>query len=160
MKKMMLVLLMICATCFAFAANVPLQTLTKSENVAFKDVLNFQKEVEIIEKTQKLSFFEKVTLRIFQKKIEKQLKKELVAKDDRKTNGLALTSMILGIVAMVLSISIIGLVSAILALIFGAIGLSQINKNKEKYKGKGFAIAGLVMGIIGCAIYGLLIAAA
>ena len=56
---------------------------------------------------------------------------------NRKVEGLSLTSMILGILGF-----------GPLPLIFGAIGLSKINKNPEKWSGKGFALAGLVLGIL------------
>jgi hypothetical protein len=53
--------------------------------------------------------------------------------------------------------------TAVLAIVFGAISLSKIKKNPEKYKGIGFAKAGLIIGIIEIvliiAIFALLVAA-
>ena len=57
----------------------------------------------------------------------------------------AITSFITGIGGIVL----IPIILSISAIIFCAIALAAIKKNPEKYKGKGFAIAGLVLGIIG-----------
>jgi len=42
----------------------------------------------------------------------------------------------------------VGLLIAILAVIFGAIGLRRINRNQGHFKGKGFAIASLIIGIL------------
>lgn len=58
-----------------------------------------------------------------------------------KNNPLALWSMITGIVSVACCCNIIGPVSIIL----GIIGLSQIKKNPAQ-RGKGFAIAGIVLG--------------
>jgi hypothetical protein len=41
-----------------------------------------------------------------------------------------------------------GLLSGIFAMVFGAIGLRIINRNQGKYKGKGFAIASIIIGIL------------
>ena len=54
--------------------------------------------------------------------------------------GLAITSMVLGIVSLV--IPFVGLLTAILAIIFGAVSRSH-NEG-----GRGMAIAGIVCGII------------
>jgi uncharacterized membrane protein YvbJ len=54
-----------------------------------------------------------------------------------RTSGMAIASLILGILGI-----------SILAIIFGAIGISQTNKDPY-LKGRGLAVAGLVLGIIG-----------
>jgi hypothetical protein len=60
------------------------------------------------------------------------------------TNGLAIASLVLGILAVVLSlIPFLGYLSLILAIIFGFIGLSEAKKSGT---GKGLAIAGLILG--------------
>ena len=61
------------------------------------------------------------------------------AKQD-EAKGLAITSMVLGIVSLV--IPFVGLLTAILAIIFGAVSRSH-NEG-----GRGMAIAGIVCGII------------
>ena len=66
-----------------------------------------------------------------------------------RTNGLAVTSLILGI----LWICWIG---SVLAVIFGHMGLSQIKKSQGAQQGRGLAIAGLVLGYLG--IFGLIMA--
>ena len=63
----------------------------------------------------------------------------------RKTNGFAIASLILG-----------GLwiywIGSILALVFGYIGKSQIDKSGDTQDGRGLAIAGIVLGWIGVAV--------
>ena len=62
----------------------------------------------------------------------------------QSTNGLAVASMVLGI------LWIFGL-GAILALIFGIISRNQIDRSGGTQGGRGMAIAGIVLGIIGIA---------
>ena len=64
--------------------------------------------------------------------------------DDPKTNGSALTGFILSLVGLFL----FGFILGVLAIIFSAIGLGKIKKDSSKWKGKGLAIAGLIIGII------------
>lgn len=68
-----------------------------------------------------------------------------------KANGLALTSMILGIVGITVGLCLIFFpVMPILAVVFGHIGLTQIRKTGAP--GRGYAITGLVTGYIGIAL--------
>ncbi|HMF43470.1 MAG TPA: DUF4190 domain-containing protein [Polyangia bacterium] len=60
----------------------------------------------------------------------------------RSTNGLAIASMVLGIVW-------IWWVGSILALVFGYVSKSQINASGGAQGGKGMAIAGIVLGWVG-----------
>jgi Domain of unknown function (DUF4190) len=69
--------------------------------------------------------------------------------EQRRTNGLAIASMVLGIVW-------IWWIGSILAVIFGHIALSQIKGRGEG--GRGMAIAGLVLGYIGIAFFALFLA--
>jgi len=72
-----------------------------------------------------------------------------------KNNGLAVASMVLGIVGLLLCFLWI---PSILAVIFGGIALNQISKNPQQ-GGKGMAIAGLTLGIIGVGTIVVLLAA-
>ena len=65
-------------------------------------------------------------------------------KQAEKINGLSIAGMVVGISSIL--INIIGLLG-ITAIVLSSIALSQINARGGK--GKGFAIAGLVLGIIG-----------
>ena len=62
----------------------------------------------------------------------------------KKTNGLALTGFILALAGLFIAAVILGP----LAIVFSAIGMALILSNSDKYKGIGFAITGLVLGII------------
>lgn len=68
-----------------------------------------------------------------------------------KANGLALTSMILGILGITVGLCLLFFpVMPILAVVFGHIGLTQIRTTGAP--GRGYAIAGLVTGYIGIAL--------
>ena len=68
-----------------------------------------------------------------------------------KANGLALASMILGIVGITVGLCLIFFpVMPILAVVFGHLGLSQTRATGAP--GRGYAIAGLVTGYIGIAL--------
>lgn len=55
---------------------------------------------------------------------------------------------IVGLVTGILSLFVFTLLLSICAIVFSAIALSKINQEPEVYKGKGMAIAGLVLGIV------------
>jgi hypothetical protein len=59
-----------------------------------------------------------------------------------KVSGLAIASLVLGV------LWICGL-GSILAVVFGTVSISQINRSEGRTSGKGLAIAGLVLGILG-----------
>ncbi len=59
-----------------------------------------------------------------------------------KTNGLAIASLVLGIVW-------IWWIGSALAVVFGGVAIKQINASNGQQGGKGMAIAGLVLGLVG-----------
>jgi hypothetical protein len=61
-----------------------------------------------------------------------------------RTNGLAIASMVLGIVWVYW-------IGSILAVIFGHVSLRQIRRAQGAQRGRGMAIAGLVLGYVGIA---------
>lgn len=61
-----------------------------------------------------------------------------------RTHGLAIA----GFVAPFVGIFFAGLIMGVLAIVFSAIALGSINSHPDKYKGKGLAIAGLILGVI------------
>ncbi len=67
----------------------------------------------------------------------------------RRTSGMAVASLVLGILTIIGGFYLI--LPSILAVIFGAAGLSQCN-NDPNVDGRGMAIAGLVLGVIGLSI--------
>ncbi|MEA3142776.1 MAG: hypothetical protein QOG31_100 [Thermoplasmata archaeon] len=74
-----------------------------------------------------------------------------------QTSGAAVASLVLGIATVcVWWLPFFGvfvsLVAGVLAIILGAVGIKQVNQNPTQVTGKGLAIAGLVLGIVGLAI--------
>lgn len=73
-----------------------------------------------------------------------------------KKQGMAVASMVLGIITILIFwipvVGFLGLVTALLAIVLGAIANSQANKKPEEFGGKGMAITGLVLGIVAIAL--------
>lgn len=64
-----------------------------------------------------------------------------------KTSGMAMTSMILGILSIPLLCAFgIGIIPGIIAIILGIVALSAISRNPQRYGGRGMAIAGIATG--------------
>ncbi|MGC1272320.1 MAG: GYF domain-containing protein [Planctomycetaceae bacterium] len=72
---------------------------------------------------------------------------------ESSTSGMAITSLVLGVVSLV--IPCVGIATGPLAVIFGGVSLSQVNRSRGRLTGKGMAIAGLVTGIVATTFYGL-----
>jgi len=66
-----------------------------------------------------------------------------------QTDGFAITSMVLGIIAVITCY--FGIILGTVAVVFGHLSIKKIRKNPN-LGGKGMAIAGLVCGYIGIAI--------
>lgn len=64
--------------------------------------------------------------------------------DTRKIEGLGLAGFISGIVGLF----VLGIPLGLVAMIFGGISLIKIEKQPTKYKGKGFALASLIVGTV------------
>jgi len=76
----------------------------------------------------------------------------------RKTNGMAVTGMVLGIISLVFFwVWFAAPVIAVLGIIFSGVGISQCNRMTQD--GKGMAIAGLVCSLISAALWLLVIIA-
>lgn len=101
-----------------------------------------KKEIIEVEKVNNIENTEKVVHTNTEPKVETKVKEQ--PKKERK--GFCIAAMILGIVALVFfCLWYISIPCAILAIIFGILGMKSINK--------GMAIAGLVTGIIGLVIW-------
>lgn len=70
-----------------------------------------------------------------------------------KTNGKAITALVLGILA--LCIPYVGFILGIVAIVIASMAFKELKRTHEQ--GRGLAIAGLVCGIIGTVIYGIII---
>jgi len=68
---------------------------------------------------------------------------------EKRTSGLAVAALVLGILSIALLCIIIGFIPGILGIIFGAIALGQIKKEPQVIQGRGLAIAGIITSIIG-----------
>ena len=64
-------------------------------------------------------------------------------REQTRKKGLAITSLVLAVIAV---IPLLGIVTAPLAVLFALIALLKAGRRPEKYAGKGFAIAGLCVG--------------
>ncbi len=69
----------------------------------------------------------------------------------RATNGMAVASLVLGLVGLVTFWLLA--IPPILALVFGLVGRSQIKISGGRQEGDGLAIAGIVTGIVGMVIF-------
>ena len=67
----------------------------------------------------------------------------------RKTNSLAVTGLVFGILSITGGLCCYGLPFNILGVVFSIIALTQIHSQPEVYEGKGMAIAGLVLSLLG-----------
>lgn len=77
---------------------------------------------------------------------------------ERKTNSLAMTGLILGIVSLTVGLCCChGLPFSLLGLIFSLIGLSQVRSNPQIYQGEGIAIGGIICSVLGLLIGFILI---
>jgi len=73
-----------------------------------------------------------------------------------RTNPFAITALVCGIVQFVLGLLVVlNILAAIPAIVFGSIALTQIRERGER--GRGMAIAGLVLGILGVVYFALII---
>ena len=71
----------------------------------------------------------------------------------RQTSGLAIASLVLGIVSVpTICCCGGGLVAAILAIIFGHLAMGRIRRSQGRLDGTGMAVAGLVIGYASVAL--------
>lgn len=74
----------------------------------------------------------------------------------KQSNGIGTAGLVLGILGLILSFipfaSFLGFLLCLLAIIFGAKGISNVRKNSNLTSTKGISTAGLVIGIIGLLI--------
>jgi hypothetical protein len=80
------------------------------------------------------------------------------ASDSPSFEGYSIAALVTGICGLLLYGSWLGLAAGICGIVFGYIGMKRINSNPEMYKGKNLARAGLITGIIACALFALAIA--
>jgi competence protein ComGC len=74
-----------------------------------------------------------------------------------KTSGLAITSLVLGILSVLLLIVCLGPLLAIPAIICGHVAFSKIGKSGGQLQGRGLAMAGFITGYVSLALTLLLV---
>lgn len=75
-----------------------------------------------------------------------------------QTNSMAIAALVMGILSVTVGLLCCGPLFSILGVIFSLVSLSQIKKNPEQQAGRGMAIAGLVMSILGLIVFIILFA--
>jgi hypothetical protein len=82
--------------------------------------------------------------------------KEKETNDEVKTSGFAIAALVCGILAL-FSTLIGSIILATLAVVFGLIAINKISKNPTKFKGKGMAWAGYIIGLVAVLVWTFLI---
>lgn len=77
--------------------------------------------------------------------------------DEVKTSGFSIAALVCGILAL-FSTLIGSLILATLAVVFGLIAINKISKNPTKFKGRGMAWAGYIIGLVAVLIWSILFA--
>ncbi len=132
----------------AYGVHVQDQKNCESEILAQQSVdLNDRQQIES-QLGRKLKLKERIALSFLKSDIKKNEKKAHQAnapEEGSKADGFGIAGFVIGLV----SLFIAGIPLGILAIVFSAISLGRIQKSKGSLNGKGFAIAGLVLGIVG-----------
>ena len=74
----------------------------------------------------------------------------------QRTNGMAITSLIMGILALAMQCCCYGIPFNVLGIIFGLIALSQIKNDPENQTGRGLALTGLILSCVSFALGAIL----
>ncbi|MEM9527757.1 MAG: DUF4190 domain-containing protein, partial [Bacteroidota bacterium] len=89
---------------------------------------------------RKLKFKERIALSIVRGKAKRQARKKRKPRTAGPTDGFAIASLVCGILGFFTGIT------AILAIIFGIVALGNIERDPQYLRGRGMAIAGIVLG--------------
>lgn len=71
------------------------------------------------------------------------------------SSGIAVASMIVGIISLLVGVWCLGPVPGLAALILGLVALSQIKNAPDKNGGKPFAVVGIVTGALSMLVFGI-----
>jgi hypothetical protein len=69
----------------------------------------------------------------------------------QRTSGKAIAALVLGIVSM--CVPYVGIVTGVIAIVFGVLGMKEVDRDPQTVKGKGMAITGLVLGAVALVLY-------
>jgi hypothetical protein len=72
------------------------------------------------------------------------------------TNGMAISSLVLGIITLPFSFvpvfNFLALLTGIVGIVLGAVGIRQVKRNPDAMKGSGLALTGLLLSVAGVVI--------
>jgi hypothetical protein len=121
---------------------------------------DFKKNIKVVKSDENYTGFKELAGEMPEKPLKKSKrtsKKNNKKNDEPKVEGLGLAGFILALVGWF--IPYLGLLMCLLAIIFGGVSLGRIARNPDKFKGRGFGITALIMGILGILVTILIIVA-
>ena len=102
----------------------------------------------VLTKKEKPSLAQRLGMKLLLKKLAKKTKKQshnTRTEGSKLKKGMAIAALVLGIISFFASF--VGIATAVLAIILGAIAKKRAKDNPEIYGGKKMANAGLILGI-------------
>ena len=131
-----------------FSIFFSLNTYAVKKSAAEETAHQLEKASVVLDEKEKPSLVQRLGLKLLIKKLKKNAKK--LTKNQKGTKGesdlnqkMAITALVLGIVTFV--VPFVSIVTAILAIIFGAIAKKRATEQPEVYGGKGMANAGMIL---------------
>lgn len=145
---------------FVFGANNLFAVQTATTDPTKTDAVVSIATTETVKKSQKKSKRKSRLIERFKEKFSELFPQDNTQENvstnenlETKTHGLAVASLVLGIIGIPGMFLGIGFLFALLAIIFGAVAKGKIRKSGGFYTGKGMATAGLILGIIPMALF-------
>lgn len=109
------------------------------------DLINLERTGLEAKIGRKLTIKERLLLKIVKRKLRKNAKLTGEnAAEQVQTDGFAIAGFVTGLIG----IFIFGMILGIFGIVFSALALKRIKREPETRKGRGLAIAGLVLGIV------------
>jgi hypothetical protein len=145
---------------FALLTVVAFFSLSSFSLKYANEISNFNETINVIKSDRNYTGFKELASEMPEKPLKKakRTSKKINKKNDEpKVEGLGLAGFILGLVGWF--IPYLGLLMCLLAIIFGGVSLGRIARNPDKFKGRGFGITALIMGILGILVSLLIIVA-
>jgi len=125
-------------------------------NTSKETIQNEQKEVEVVDNNSLTGKILLTDATINNESIP-ITDKENETNDDVKTSGFAIAALVCGILALFTTL-IGSIILATLAVVFGIIAINKISKNPTKFKGKGMAWAGYIIGLVAVLVWTIIFA--
>ncbi len=162
LKKLIVNFLMVtCLLLSSFEAQAVLKSFPEpSTNVESIFELNPKTLMELDKTTleeklgRRLTFKEKLGFKFIKRKLKKNPElSESEAWQNATTDGFAIAGFVTGVVGLFA----FGIILGILAIVFSGISLKRIRRDPDLKKGRGLAIAGLILGIVATVLWLFLI---